>query len=66
MNYGENLRKARENAQLTQEKLADRVGIARSMVAQIERGTKNMTLSLAAQIAKELGVTVAFLAGEEE
>lgn len=58
MSIGENVKKIRENAGLTQEKLAASIGIGRSMLAQIERGTKTLTLPLAEIAAKELNCNI--------
>ncbi|MEE0858293.1 MAG: helix-turn-helix transcriptional regulator [Acutalibacteraceae bacterium] len=66
MNIGENTKKIRTNLGLTQTELAERVGIGRSMLAQIERGTKTMTLPVAAEIAKALNCSIYELLGEEE
>ena len=44
---------------LTQEQVADRIGISRQKYARIENGTNNITLEILAQIAKVLGVQVA-------
>lgn len=58
MSIGENLKKIRTEAGLTQDTLADKVGIGRSMLAQIERGTKALSLPLAENIAAELGCDI--------
>ena len=36
--FGQRLRKAREDAQLTQKEVADRVGLKRTSITNIERG----------------------------
>ncbi len=67
MSIGENIKNRRKAFGMTQEKLADTVGINRSMVAQIERGTKSVTLRLAADMAKVLQCDVNdFLSEKEE
>ncbi|WP_418815764.1 helix-turn-helix domain-containing protein [Pseudoruminococcus massiliensis] len=58
MAIGENLKKIRTEAGITQATLADKVGIGRSMLAQIERGTKALSLPLAETIATELGCDI--------
>lgn len=58
MAIGENLKKIRTEAGITQATLADKVGIGRSMLAQIERGTKALSLPLAETIATELGCSI--------
>ncbi len=67
MSIGENIKNRRKAFGMTQEKLADTVGINQSMVAQIERGTKSVTLRLAADMAKVLQCDVNdFLSEKEE
>ena len=66
MSIGENTKRIRIEAKLTQEDLAERAGIGRSMLAQIERGTKTMTLPVAAEVAKALNCSIYDLLGEEE
>ena len=43
MSIGENIKKIRNSNGLTQEALANKVGITRPMLTQIERGTKTPT-----------------------
>lgn len=54
MSVGENIKKRREEKGMTQEELGLAVGVGRSMVAQIERGTKSASIQLGAAIAKVL------------
>lgn len=58
MAIGENLKKIRTEAGITQATLADKVGVGRSMLAQIERGTKALSLPLAEAIANELDCNI--------
>ena len=58
MSIGENLKKIRTNAGITQAMLAEKIGISRPKLAQIERGTKALSLSLANIIAVELGCDI--------
>lgn len=58
MSIGENIKQMRESKNMTQNELALAVGVGRSMVAQIERGTKSVTLQLGAEIARVLGCDV--------
>lgn len=55
MNVGGNIRRAREEAGLTQVFVAERAGISQSMLCQIERGTKNPSLQIGKEIADILG-----------
>lgn len=54
MSVGENIRCMREKAGLTQACLAEQAGVTQAMLCQIERGTKNPSLQLGAEIAKIL------------
>lgn len=58
---GKNLRKIREDSNLTQEALSHKAEIPRSQVARIERGEGNPTISTLKRIADILGVGVAHL-----
>lgn len=58
MSVGENIRAKRLNLGLTQEELARAIGIGRSMVAQIERGSKIPNLMLGRDIAAVLGCSM--------
>lgn len=55
MSVGENIKVKRLELGMTQEDLARAVGIGRSMVAQIERGSKIPNLMLGRDIAGVLG-----------
>jgi putative transcriptional regulator len=53
------LRRARrERADLTQQQLAERVGVSRQTIVSIERGRYNPTVGLALALAGALGLTV--------
>jgi DNA-binding XRE family transcriptional regulator len=54
---------ARERAHLTQQALADRLGVDRTTVARIEAGTLTPTVTLALAIADALGATAEELFG---
>lgn len=56
---GERIKALRSGTHLTQEQVADKIGISRQKYARIENGTNNITLEILAQIAKVLGVQVA-------
>lgn len=55
MSVGENIKAKRQALGMTQERLADAVGLGRSMVAQIERGSKVPNMVLGRDIARILG-----------
>lgn len=58
MNPGTRVAFFRHEMGLTQQELAEKVSISRPMLTQIERGTKAMSLQLAADIAKVLQVEI--------
>ncbi len=58
MNAGIKIAKLREAKNVSQSALAEAVGITQSMLCQIERGTKTVTLPLAVQIVKALGARI--------
>jgi len=54
VSVGENIRRMREKAGLRQVDLAEQAGVTQAMLCQIERGTKNPSLQLGAEIARIL------------
>ncbi len=58
MNAGIKIAKLREAKNVSQAALAEAVGITRSMLCQIERGTNTVTLPLAVQIVKALAARI--------
>lgn len=63
---GRVLVKYRTIEKISQEELADRAGIHRTYVSQIERGLKSPTLSVLFQISKSLNTTASNLIAEVE
>lgn len=61
MSVGENIRQIREQRGFTQAKLAGEAGITQAMLCQIERGTKNPSLQVAAEIARLLNCQISDL-----
>lgn len=55
---GNNVFKLRDAKGLTQEQLADRIGVSRISVLQVEAGTQGLTLTSAIKYAKALGVEI--------
>jgi transcriptional regulator with XRE-family HTH domain len=55
--FGQNVRKLREMVGMTQEALADDVGIYCTYLSRIENGTANPTLLVIVALAQCLGVT---------
>jgi transcriptional regulator with XRE-family HTH domain len=58
---GMRTKRLRKKKDLTQAALAERVGVHRIYIAQIEAGTKTPSLPTLAKLAKALGVRVAAL-----
>ena len=58
MSLGENIKNRRMERNLTQEVFAAQIGVGRSMLAQIERGTKVPNMILGREISKQLGCTM--------
>ena len=54
MNVGATIRRMREEKGITQSWLAEHSGISQAMLCQIERGTKNPSLQISAEIARLL------------
>lgn len=59
--FGERLRKIRERAGISQEKLAELAGLHRTYVSTVERGLRNISLVNIEKIAGALGVEMARL-----
>lgn len=55
---GERIKRLREQRGMTQEELADLVGVHQSKISHCETGARGISLDLAARIATALGVKV--------
>ena len=53
---GKNIRRLREEKGWSQEDYADRAGIHRSYVSDIERGRRNPTITVVEKLAKPFGI----------
>jgi len=53
---GDNVRKLRLDRGWSQEDYADRAGIHRTYVSDIERGARNPTITVVEKLAKPLGI----------
>ena len=60
------LKAARATMDLSQQALADRVGVSRQTIVAIEKGDYNPTINLCRQICRALGKTLDELFWEEE
>ncbi|EFD0006602.1 TPA: helix-turn-helix transcriptional regulator [Escherichia coli] len=68
MNHiGDNIRRMREAAKLSQQELADKSGISKAQISRLENGTqKNPQIQTVIALATELGTTVEELIFGEE
>lgn len=55
--FAESLRTARKKAKISQEELAERAGLHRTYISQLERGLKSPSLDVIVALAKGLRVT---------
>jgi transcriptional regulator with XRE-family HTH domain len=62
--FGRNLRRYRLGAGLSQEAVAERMGVDRAHVSSMERGQQNVTLLTVWQVAEALGCRSAELLDE--
>lgn len=58
MTFGENLKRIRKEMKLTQQEMANRIGISQSYFADIEHNRKNISLAVVLRIAQGLDVSV--------
>lgn len=65
MDYGKRIKELREQAGMTQEDLAQAIGVTHSNVSQIESGDRGLNVKKADKIAAALGVTLNDLMKEE-
>jgi transcriptional regulator with XRE-family HTH domain len=63
---GEELRRAREKAGLSQEEVAHRAGIDRSYLSQLENDRKSPTVDLLLRVCGALGTKMSTLIGRVE
>ena len=54
------LKQLRIKQQLTQQQLADLVGIDKTQISKIEKGTRNLTIETITRIANALGAKINF------
>lgn len=58
---GGNVRRLREASKRSQEAFADDAGIHRTYISDVERGTRNPTVTVVEKLAKALGVSAGSL-----
>lgn len=66
MNVGNNIRRLRKEANMTQEELASKLGVARSTVTQWERNWSAPRMGKVAKIADVLGTSIASIIYDSE
>lgn len=64
--FGERLKETRESLLITQQELADKVGVSRQNVSNYEKGRNTPTLEMTGILADHLGVTVDYLMGRTD
>lgn len=64
--FGANVRKQREQRGLSQEALAQKLGVHQTFIAHIENGRKNPSFRLAQRVATLFGVSLDALLTEGE
>jgi len=62
MNIGKNIKRLRLKKKMTQRELGTQIGVTDSMIAQLERGTKTLTVPLGKEIARVLNCNLEDLA----
>lgn len=61
-----NIKEIRMDRKVTQQELADRIGVTKGFICRVETGTKPISLDLAAAIADYLNVSLDELAGRKQ
>lgn len=65
MSVGENIRRIRESKGIPQTQLADKIGFTQSMLCQIERGRKKISMEDGRELARILGCEMEDLFAEK-
>ncbi len=60
---GKRVRIRRQVLGITQEMLAEKIGVCTSFIGHIERGTRKLSIETLHDLCKELGVSADFLLG---
>lgn len=61
MNFGEKLKQLRKSMKMTQQQLAERLGVAKSVVSYYESGDRYPSYDVMIKIAKTFHVTIDYL-----
>ena len=65
MTFGQNLKRIRKDMKLTQQEMADKIGISQSYYADIERDRKNISLRVILNLASGIDISVTKLINDE-
>lgn len=60
------LKDVRESRKATQEQVAQQIGVSQVFISRVEKGTKKISLDLAAEIADYLDVSLDEIAGRQK
>ena len=66
LNIGERLTQLRKQLNLSQDDLAKKIGVSRTIIGNYERNTNTPSIEVLVKIAKTFNVTVDYLIGEGE
>lgn len=66
LNIGERITQLRKQFNLSQEDLAKKIGVSRTIIGNYERNTNTPSIEVLIKIAKTFNVTVDYLIGEGE
>lgn len=58
---GNNIKKYRTKAKITQKELADKIGVSHYWICKIEKGKRNTTLNLLMDISEKLNIDLSQL-----
>lgn len=60
------LKAVRESKNATQEEVANQIGVTKAFISRVEKGSKDINLTLASEIADYLGVSLDDIAGRNK
>ena len=66
MTFGDRLRKLRVEKRLTQEQIADRLGLTKSVISAYETGLRSPSYDVLIRLCGMLGVTTDYLLGVDQ
>ena len=66
MDFGERIRKRRHNLKITQQELAEALGLTAQHISAIEQNKRSPSLNMLAKLAENLGVSTDYLVSGKE